>query len=285
VSGRDTDAVKRVCSQTAAQVTDLHPSAQSPRAGDPGLRGSQPTMRKARFSTPALGCRSMPRSASHRESDTAALALQSGNERGAAVVMALLMAVLVGAIAAALVTLTTTETLISASFRQAYEASYAAEAALERGLHDLATMPDWSLTLTAPPANLTSSFSDGESRPIVPDGRALDLARLTSDRQRESDERDGPSVFGSDSPQWRLFGHDSPRALLPGPGLDLPLYLVVWVADDESDGDGNPEVDSNGRILVAAVALGAGGARQSIEARIARADLGQIRVLAWRKTR
>ena len=210
---------------------------------------------------------------------------QFGNERGAAVVMALLMAVLVGAIAAALVALTTSETLISASFRQAYEASYAAEAALERGLHDLATMPDWSLALTAPPANITSSFNDGAARPLAPDGRALDLARLTSDRQRESDGRDGPSLFGPDSPQWRLFGHDRLRALLPGPGLDLPLYLVAWVADDESDGDGNPEIDSNGRILIYAVALGAGGARHSIEARVSRADAGQLRVLAWRKAR
>ena len=50
VSGRDTEPVKRACSRTAAQVTDL--------------RGSQTTMRKARFSTPALGCRSMPLSAS-----------------------------------------------------------------------------------------------------------------------------------------------------------------------------------------------------------------------------
>jgi hypothetical protein len=40
VSGRDTEAVKRACSQTAAQVTDFQPSVQNPRAGDPGLRGS-----------------------------------------------------------------------------------------------------------------------------------------------------------------------------------------------------------------------------------------------------
>ena len=71
----------------------------------------------------------------------------SDTERGVAVVVALLMALLVGAIAAALVTLTTTETLISASYRHAQEASYGAEAALERALHDLATMPDWSPAL------------------------------------------------------------------------------------------------------------------------------------------
>lgn len=204
------------------------------------------------------------------------------DERGVAVLMALLMALLIGAVAAALVALTTTETLISASFRQGREAAYGAEAALERALHDLAAMPDWSSVLFAPPANITSSFDDGEDRPRGPDGRTLDLARLTADRQRDSDLHDGPAIFGADSPQWRLFAHGPPRSLLPLPGLDLPLYLVVWVADDESDGDGDPTVDRNGRLLVRAVAFGAGGARRSAEALVARTDAGDLQLLAWR---
>ena len=209
-----------------------------------------------------------------------------GNERGVAVVIALLMALLVGAIAAALVTLTTTETLISASYRHGREASYGAEAALERGLHDLATMPDWSAGLSAPPGNVTSSFDDGEVMPRAPDGRTLDLVRLTDDRQRASDVHDGPAVFGADSPRWRLYAHGPVGTLLAAPeaspGLNLPLYFVVWIADDESDGDGNPAVDSNGQILVSAVAFGAGGARRSVESRIARTADGHLRLLAWR---
>ena len=207
------------------------------------------------------------------------------DQRGVAVVVALLIALLISAIAGALVMLTTTETLISASFRQNDEAAYGAEAALERGLHDLATMPNWSPAVTASPANATSSFNDGESRPVAPDGRGLDFARLTTARQLESDERYDPAVFGADTPQWRLFAHDFVRGLLNGPGLDIPLYLVVWVADDESDGDGNPEIDSNGQILIYAVALGTGGARQSVQARVGRAEAGQIRLLAWRNAR
>ena len=202
---------------------------------------------------------------------------------------ALLMALLVGAIAAALVTLTTTETLIAASYRHGQEASYGAEAALERGLHDLATMPDWSPALSAPPTNVTSGFDDGDVAPRAPDGRTLDLVRLTAERQRASDEHDGPAIFGADSPQWRLYAHASVRALLASPeaapALDLPLYLVVWIADDESDGDGNPAVDSNGRILVCAMAFGAGGARRSLEARVARTGDGDLQLLAWRDAR
>lgn len=203
------------------------------------------------------------------------------NERGVAVVMALLMAILIGAVAAALVALTTTETLISASFRHGTEASYGAEAALERALHDLATIPDWSPALTPVPGNLVSGFDDGAAVARTPDGRALDLAVLTADRQRESDQRDGPGIFGADSPQWRLFAHAPVSALMAAPGLDLPLYLVVWVADDESDGDGDPAVDRNGRILVWAVAFGAGGARRSVEARVGRTGGGDLQLLAW----
>ena len=44
VSGRDQNQIKRARSVTVAQVTDL--------------RGSQPTLRRVRFSTPALACRS-----------------------------------------------------------------------------------------------------------------------------------------------------------------------------------------------------------------------------------
>ena len=203
------------------------------------------------------------------------------SERGVAVVMALLIAILIGAVAAALVALTTTETLISASFRHGTEASYGAEAALERALHDLATLPDWSPVLVAPPDNLVSEFDDGLAVARTPDGRALDLAALTAERQREGDQRDGPATFGADSPQWRLFAHASLSALMDAPGLDLPLYLVVWVADDESDGDGDPAVDRNDRILVWAVAFGAGGARRSVEARVGRTGGGDLQLLSW----
>jgi hypothetical protein len=110
----------------------------------------------------------------------------------------------------------------------------------------------------------------------------LNLAQLTADRQRDSDARDSPTVFGGDTPQWRLFAHARLRDLSSSPGLDLPLYLIVWVADDESDGDGNAAADSNGRILLWAVGFGAGGARRSVEARVARAASGELRLDGWR---
>ncbi len=144
-------------------------------------------------------------------------------ERGVAVLIALLFAALIGAVAAGLIALTTTETLIGASFRHGYEAAYGAEAAAERALRDLAATPNWSSVLRAPPAGATSGFDDGRTVPIGPDGRPLDLVRLTAERQRDSDARDGPSTFGANSPQWRLYAHAPADALLPA----APQLTVV----------------------------------------------------------
>lgn len=210
---------------------------------------------------------------------------KTDRERGAAVLVTLLLVLLIGAIVAALVTIATSDRLISANFRQVHEAAYGAEAALERGLHDLATLADWSLALVEPPGNSRSTFHDGEVAPRAPDGRVLDLEQLTLERQAESDERDGPSVFGDDSPEWRLFAHAPLQALHAGPGLEPPLYLLVWLADDESDGDGNPAVDANGEILVWATALGPRGARRSVAARVARTSGGDLLLKTRREVR
>jgi hypothetical protein len=201
------------------------------------------------------------------------------NEQGVAVVMALVTALFVGGIAALLIMLTTTEALLSGSFRQAREVSYGAEAALERALHDLSMMPDWSLALFPPPANVTSTFDDGAAEPRGPDGRRIVLAQLTAERQAQSDALDGPAIFGADSPRWRLFAHAPSQSLLNVPGMDLPLYLVVWIADDESDGDGDPAVDSNHRITVWAIAIGAGGAQRAVTARVGRTEGGDLRLV------
>jgi hypothetical protein len=203
------------------------------------------------------------------------------NERGAALVIALLLAILIGAIAGALLPLTTTETLLSASYRQAYEASYGAEAAMERALHDLATLPAWSAALAAPPGNVTSTFVDGTMFPVGPDGRTIDLAALTVRRQRESDSRDG-DLFGVDRPQWRLYAHAPIDMLALPPAPRLPVYAVVWVADDGRDGDGEPAVDANGVVLLHAEAFGTSSARRAVEAVLTRAPSGGLRLLAWR---
>jgi len=216
---------------------------------------------------------------------TRRLARNLSAERGAALIVALLLTLLVAVIGAAVVTITNTEVLISASYRQAHEASYGAEAALERALHDLTTVADWSAVLTATPGNVVSTFTDGTTTPAAPDGRTLDLVSLTAERQRDSDARDGAGVFGADAPQWRLFAHAPIQDLLPDPRPALPLYLVVWVADDGVDGDGDPALDANQRIVVYAEAFGSIGARRAVEASVARSPDGLLTVQGWHRVR
>jgi hypothetical protein len=207
------------------------------------------------------------------------------NEAGAALIVALMIALLIGAIGAVLVALANTESTISAAYRHVHEAKYGAEAAAELALHDLAPLADWSHVLAVPPTNRKASFVDLTLFPAAPGGRTLDLAALTTDRQRESDARDGSDRFGADSPQWRLFAYAPLSAAIGRIDAVVPLYLVVWVADDAGDGDGDPAVDANGTILVHAEAFGSGNARRAVETAIGRAADGSLRLISWRDAR
>jgi len=207
------------------------------------------------------------------------------DEDGAALIVALLIVLLLGAIGGGLVALANTETAIAASFRHVHEATYAAEAGVELALHDLAMLTDWSVVIASPPANRRSAFVDRTMFPTAPDGTVLDLAALTSIRQRDSDAREGPDVFGADNPQWRLYAFTPLSDVLPRSLPSTPAYVIVWVADDGVDGDGDPTMDANGVVMVRAEAFGSRGARRTIEATVSRAENRTIRVLTWREVR
>jgi hypothetical protein len=57
--------------------------------------------------------------------------------------------------------------------------------------------------------------------------------------------------------------------------------VVVWVADDRADTDGDADRDSNGLITVRAVALGPDDASAALEATLAR-EAGRVRAVAIR---
>jgi hypothetical protein len=204
------------------------------------------------------------------------------SERGAAMLIAILIATLLAAMGAGLVALTTSETALGASYRHVHEVTYGAEAGIELALHELATVPDWSAVLATPPANRTSVFIDVSSMPTLPDGRTIDLASLTRLRQRDSDAQDGADLFGPDSPQWRLFAHLSLGAVFPAPRPFVPVYVVVWVADDGLDGDGDPAVDANRILLVRSEAFGHAAASRAVEVSVRRSAEGILDVLTWR---
>jgi hypothetical protein len=204
------------------------------------------------------------------------------NERGAALIMAVLIAMLLTALGTVLLALTTTETALSASYRHVQEARYGAEMALELAIADLSTTPDWSVVLAAPPGNQVSRFNDATLTPRAPDGRLLDLMTLTIARQRASDARDGPDRLGTNSPQWCLYLHTGMTETLPPGSPRVPLYLIVWVADDAMDGDGDATVDTNQTLLIHAEAHGAGASRRTIESAVVKRG-GTVRRVTWRE--
>jgi Tfp pilus assembly protein PilX len=221
-------------------------------------------------------------------------ARRMAGQRGVALLSVLMVTALLGTVAAALVFVVTIESMTSGNHRLAQTSIYAADAALERAIGDLGSLADWG----AVPATATvaaSDFFDGDPAPRLPDGTVLDLAKLAADRQAESDAIYAPTA---NRPVWHVFGRAALSTLLPENAASNSAYLVVWVADDGDDGDGDPLRDSDGVVMLRAEAFGPSGARRRIDAVVARprpagsiagepmvpapADRPGIRVLCWR---
>jgi hypothetical protein len=58
-------------------------------------------------------------------------------------------------------------------------------------------------------------------------------------------------------------------------------YVAVWAADDEADGDGQPNRDANGAITLRAEAYGVRGAYQVVLATVRQRPHG-TEIVSWR---
>ena len=214
------------------------------------------------------------------------------NARGAALLLVITLVLLLAAAGAAVSVASRTELLIAASFRQGREALYAAEGAVARAVRDLAALPDWNIVLSGA---VRSSFADGvaTSARVLPGGDSVTLCcgplSLTSEVQQRAL---GGRRWGDDTPVWQPFAWGPVSAWSAGAEIDSRVYVVVWVADDPDDGDGDPAVDSNGILGIYAQALGPRGARRVVDALIRRAPAVEdepppprVRILSWREGR
>lgn len=228
-------------------------------------------------------------------SRTAPTTQQQGNQHGTALIGVLMVTTLLATLSAAVVLVVMADSMANANYGAAQQALYAADAALEQTVSEL-RVADWGL---APGGVVSTRLWDGSQTPRAPDGTVLDLARLAAGRQADSDLVFGPS---SNRPVWRLFGHAPFGDLTPGGVVVPPAYLIVWVADDGDERDGDPERDSNEVLVVRAEAFGASGAHRSVEATLSRqtgpapgspgpgggvppANRHEVRVLSWREVR
>jgi hypothetical protein len=211
------------------------------------------------------------------------------SEAGAALIAAVMITSLVGALAAALVFVVTIESRVGRHQQSAESGAYAAVAAVERLIGELRRWPTWQTVPSA--SSVAPNFNDGRILATLADGTTLDLRRLAADRQAASDAF---YPAGPNRPMWMLYAHASlARVTSTGLSMSNP-YVVVWVADDADDADGDPSRDANGVILVRAEAFGVRGAWRAIEATlsaaIARDDAGvavgsRVTVIAWREAR
>lgn len=189
---------------------------------------------------------------------------------------------LLGTLAAAIVFIVMSSHMASANHAAAQQALYAADAAIEETVTELRTV-DWR---TAPGTFVSTRLADGAPAPRAPDGTTIDAASLTRSLQAASDARYGAAT---DRPVWRLAGRAPFSDLLPGL-IVPPAYLLVWVADDAEERDGDPARDTNGVVLIRAQAFGAAAAHRSIEAGLeleaaAAPPRREVRILFWREIR
>lgn len=113
----------------------------------------------------------------------------------------------------------------------------------------------------------------GSDEWMQPGSPGAGVAALTAALTRETMM---VTAHGADTPVWRVIVH-VPWARVAGQGEDaVRADLVVWLADDWEETDGEPGDDSNGLVLVRAAAVD-GQAVAWVEALCGRDADGRVR--------
>jgi hypothetical protein len=218
-------------------------------------------------------------------------------QRGTALVIVLLATAIVSALGMAVALTVSTEGQIAHTFVEGAEMFHAADAAFEHVLQDLSQLADWNEALAGVSA---SSLKDGPEGPrVLADGSVLDLRAATAElncgkpacTDADLDAYTAERPWGPNNPRWQIFAHG--RVASVHPGVSSRAYVVVWVADDALETDGQPLRDGAGAdgenpgaglVEVRALAYGGRGSRRMIEGTVRRTNRG-LQVLSWRERR
>ena len=187
-------------------------------------------------------------------------------EHGSVLLCALMVITLIATLGAAVTLVVSTESVVAANYHASQQGLYSADAGIERAIAELRLLSTWSTV----PASATSSsdFNDGLMIPRGPDGSTLNLAQMTVRRQAESD-----AVYANlpDRPVWRLYAH-APLNRIASTAANGSPYVVVWIADDPDELDGNAAVDTNDVVMLHAEAFTTRGGKRAIAATIQREE-------------
>jgi hypothetical protein len=203
--------------------------------------------------------------------------IRESGEQGSGVVLAMVVVSTLLALGLGLIAVSATERAIAGNHHAGVQALYAAEAAAEYVLTELRSDPSWSPALSG---ERHSAFLESTSQPVAPWNAVVDLTAMTAQVQQHSDDF---WSAGFDTPRWQVFAAGTFEALT---GRDDAgrLFLTAWVADDVADGDADPDVDSNGIVMIRTQALGLGGLRRGLLVVLRRTESG-TEVTSWREVR
>ena len=228
------------------------------------------------------------------------------NDRGIALIMVILVTAFLSALGIGLIMAVFMDRLAAGNLAGSVGIFYAAEAGIEIAAHHLAQVDDWNQVLAGAQQ---SGFADGPPGGVrgIPGGGGVDLTAATNQlncgkstdctaAQMNANSRERP--WGPNNPQWKLFVY-GPMDRLTQLARPAPCYLVVWIADDSREQDGDPLSDAveyasgHGIVRVHAEAYGVAGSRRAIEAELARICpageaepcLPGIRVQSWQELR
>jgi len=199
----------------------------------------------------------------------------ASQQRGTVLLLVLLVVASLASTVAGLALLADTERTLTAVSRESAEYRYAAEGIAAFAVGDLAQRPDWSLVLSG---GVVSALADATRGPTL--SRSV---RLDFDRRGAGFGSVEPGVWGPDEPRWVLYAWGPAGRLTPA--LEgTRTYVAAWVADDERDGDHDPQVDLNGRLWVRAEAFGPVRGQRTVIVQVERVAPAPrpLRVLDWR---
>lgn len=185
-------------------------------------------------------------------------------ERGSVLLCTLMVITLIAAVGAALSLIVVTESVVAGTYHASQQGLYAADAGIELAIAEARALSTWTSLPSS--ASSSSDFNDGQITPRGPDGTALNLVQLTMKRQAESDAV-YPNV--ADRPVWRLYAHATLNRIAGRAASGAP-YVVVWIADDPDDLDGDPAVDTNDIVLLHAEAFAVRSGMRAVGATIHR---------------
>lgn len=228
------------------------------------------------------------------------------SERGIALIMVILFTSFLSALGLGLILAVFMDRLATGNMSGSVAMLYAADGAIELAARDLAQVADWNTALSgAQRSTVTDGFAGGVRG--IAGGGTVDLTASTNllncgktsnctAAQMDASSRERP--WGANNPRWQLYAFGPAEQFTPM-SRPAPCYLVVWIADDGREEDGDPAADAvaetagHGIVRVHAEAFGLAGSRRAIEAELVRACRGAgvgaclpgIRVQSWQELR